>query len=199
MLDFVKTNVTEAEGGQDLFLPEWVKVELMQSQMRGIPELVQGFQKQMDSTATIGAGTYPAIMSAEGFRASAGEAVKMLEFRIQGIRDVFESYYFTYVVVPYFKSVMGENTAIPWKWRDITPDNTHNMIQALSAAVQSLWMDPNDARSFVNLPLWDKKHNDQVVSVKQQVSSGAPSRPDRIQKPTPNLVNRVPTKGAQAE
>ncbi len=197
MIDFVKTRVSEAEGGQDIFIPDWVDMALMQSQMRGIPELVMAFQKQTETNSTIGAGTFPALMAAEGFRASADQAVRMLEFRINGIRDVFESYYFTYIVRPYFQSSLGKDAVIPWKWRDITPDDTHNMIQALSAAVQSMWMEPNDARGFVNIPLWDAKKNDSVVATKQQTVPS--TRPDRLEKPSPNLKNRVPTTGDQAE
>lgn len=189
MIDFVKNRITEAEGGQDIFIPDWVKVTTLEYQARGIPEAVTAAQRHFEENSVVGAGSFPALLTAEGYRASAAEVRGLLEFKINPMRETFQAHLTSSIIKPYLDANLGEGKyEMPiWVWRDITPEDMNAVRDSLAAAYQSGYMDANDARLIHGgLRPWTQEKVEKHAELKQ-----ASKRQDRLEAPTPALTKRV--------
>ena len=196
MIDFTRDRITEAEGGQDLFIPDWVKLVAPEPQNSEMPRAVVQAQRHLEENLVIGAGSFPALLTSEGYRSSASEVRGLLEFKISPIREIFQAYFTNSILKPYLDANLGEGSyKMPiWVWRDITPEDMNAVRQSLSAANQSGWIDANDARRMHGgLTLWPEEKVQQLHEVKQLTK-----RQDRLEAPHPELTTRVPIRNEQS-
>jgi len=159
MVDFVKAQLGAlAEAGEvenitSLVLPNWAEFTLPVFNIPIANVVIDHLYKQINWLLT-GIGIPPAIMSAEGFRATAQEALRFMEDRINPIRERFQAEVTARIILPYLTAMHGGNPPgtswyMPqWSWRDITPGDLDRVRETLVQAHGGPFMSKNEARNI---------------------------------------------------
>ena len=201
MIDFVKTQLGPlAEAGEyenitQLILPNWVEFVLPRFDIPIAAPMMDHLQRERDSIL-VSIGVPPAVLSAEGFRATAQEALRMLEDRIVPIRDLFEHRLTDELLLPWLTwkhngAEEGTTWFMPeWNWHDITPDDMNAVRLSLTQAAGLGWMSKNEARVIHGgLPVIE---TDQPPEPQTPISPLTPTSPEQtsptIQGMTPQLL-----------
>lgn len=157
MVDFVKTQLgplVEAgnyENITQLMLPNWVEFILPRFDVPIAGPLMDHIKGERDAIL-VSIGVPPGIISAEGFRATAHEALTFLDDRIQPIRDLFERRLTDDLLKPWltFKhggALEGTSWFMPdWAWKDITPGDMDQLRLSLVQSSGGPFMTRDEAR-----------------------------------------------------
>jgi hypothetical protein len=157
MIDFVKNQIgplTEAgeyENITEIILPNWVEFILPRFDVP-IAAPLMGHVKDERDAILVSIGVPPAIMSAEGYRSTAHEALTFLEDRIQPIRDLFERRLTDDLLKPWLTfmhkgAAEGTSWFMPdWAWKDITPSDMAALRLSLVQASGGGFMTRDEAR-----------------------------------------------------
>ena len=190
MIDFVKKQMgplTEAgnyENITQIILPNWVEFVLPRFDIPIAAPLMDHIQSERDAVL-VSIGVPPAIISAEGYRATAHEALGFLEDRIKPIRDLFEHRYEDDLLLPWLTwkhngEKEGTTWFMPdWAWEDITPSDMNALRESLvHAAGPGGFMTRDEARLIHGgLP---------VVEAPQKPP--APGQPKQLQQQPPPAI-----------
>jgi hypothetical protein len=159
MVDFVKgqlgalAEAGEVENITSLVLPNWAEFILPVFNIPIAPVVVEHLYKQLNWLLT-GIGIPPAIMSAEGFRATAQEALRFVEDRVHPVRERYQAELTARILLPYLTALHagkppGTTWYMPeWSWRDITPGDLDRVRETLVQAHGGPFLSKNEARNI---------------------------------------------------